>query len=80
VDIGWTTGIKLLAGAGIFFLCQDAHTAFLGAVQPFSPAGSKVARVKLTTLFHLVPRPRIHGDLPPHLLYSLMAWCVYLFM
>jgi len=31
--------------------------------------------VKLTTHFHLVPRSRMPGAVPPLLQYAFMAWC-----
>jgi hypothetical protein len=31
--------------------------------------------MKLTTYFHLVPRSRIRGAIPPLVLYVFMAWC-----
>jgi hypothetical protein len=31
--------------------------------------------VKLTTHFHLVPRLRVSGAIPPLLQYTFMAWC-----
>jgi len=58
------TGIRFPVGAGIFLFVTASDSGVLPASYAVVPALSGQG-VKLTTYFHLVPRLKIRGDVPP---------------
>jgi hypothetical protein len=78
----WTTRVRFPAGAKNFFVLSSASRLALGPIRPpiqwvlgALSLGWSGQGVKLITHFHLVPRSRRSGAIPP-LPHMSMAWCL----
>jgi hypothetical protein len=74
--------VRFPAGAGNFSLhhrVQNGSGAYPASypmgIRGFFPGGWSGRCVKLTTQFHLMPRSRMRGAIPPLPQYVFMAWC-----